>query len=215
MKTKCTLILLVLFGAVGLAPRACVAGSYLALKGGVYSPSATFNLDNVDLGTAFEADTKTGFAGEVAIGHYFLPTFALELGVGYLQAKGSFAPVAVGASSPQMDFNVIPVIVCAKAFIPVGPIAPYGELGIGAYFSELNVDDNLNTFDGTTTFGLHAGAGLNINIAQSAFIGVEGRYVWADPSFGDQTINLNDTDYDLNGFKLNGFTTMLALGFVF
>ncbi|MHB8079259.1 MAG: outer membrane beta-barrel protein [Candidatus Krumholzibacteriia bacterium] len=218
MRRNCAAVLLILFGVAGFAlqpPVAQGAGSYLALKGGVYSPSATFNLDNVDLGTAFEADTKTGFAGEVAIGHYFLPTFALELGVGYFEAKGSFAPVAVGAPSPQMDFNVVPVIVCAKAFIPVGPISPYGELGIGAYFSKLNIDNNLNTFDGTSTFGLHAGAGLNINFAQSAFIGVEGRYVWADPSFGGQTINLNDTDYDLNGFKLNGFTTMLALGLVF
>jgi outer membrane protein W len=218
MKTSCALVLLVLFGAAGFAPQALGAersGGYLALKGGVYSPSATFNLDNIGAETAFDADTKTGFAGEVAIGHYILPTLALELGVGYFQAKGSFAAIALGGPRPQMDWNIIPVIVSAKAFIPAGPVAPYGELGIGAYFSELNVDDNLNTFDGSTTFGLHAGAGLNINIAQSAFIGVEGKYVWADPSFGGRTINLNDTEYDLNGFKLNGFTTMLALGFGF
>lgn len=218
MRTKCALVLAVLFSAVGFVPQASGAersGGYLALKGGIYSPSATFNLDNVDPGTAFDADTKTGFAGEIAIGHYFLPTLALELGVGYFQAKGTFEAVAVGEPRPQMDWNIIPVIVSAKALIPVGPIVPYGELGIGAYFSEFNVDDNLNTFDGTTTFGLHAGAGLNIDIAQSAFIGAEGRYVWANPSFGGQTINLNDTDYDLNGFRLNGFTMMLALAFGF
>lgn len=218
MKTSYALVLLVLIGAAGLAPQALAAersGGYLALKGGVYSPSATFDLGNIDAETAFDADTQTGFAGEVALGHYFLPTLALELGVGYFQAKGSFAPPTVGGPRPQMDWNIIPVIVSAKALIPVGPVAPYGELGIGAYFSKFNVDDNLNTFDGNTTFGLHAGAGLNIDIAQSAFIGVEGRYVWADPSFGGQTINLNDTEYDLNGFKLNGFTTMLALGFAF
>ncbi len=218
MKTICAAVLTILICAAGLVPQALGAdraGSYLALKGGVYSPSATFDLGNVDVETAFEGDTKTGFAGEVAIGHYLLPTFALELGLGYFQAKGSFAPVVVGAPRPEADWNVVPVIVSAKAFIPAGPIAPYGELGIGAYFSEFNMDDNLNTFDGTTTFGLHAGAGLNLNIGQSAFLGVEGRYVWADPSFGDQEINLNDTEYDLNGFKLNGFTTMLALGFAF
>ena len=114
-----------------------------------------------------------------------------------------------------MDFNVIPVIVSAKALIPVGPVDPYGELGIGAYFTKFNVSDNLNTFNGTTTFGLHAGAGLNVNISPNAFIGVEGRYVSANPSFGDQKIKLNDTEYALNGFKLNGFTTTVALGFSF
>ena len=31
--------------------------------------------------------------------------------------------------------------------------------------------DNLNTFEGTTTFGIHAGAGMNVDITQHAFIG--------------------------------------------
>jgi opacity protein-like surface antigen len=77
------------------------------------------------------------------------------------------------------------------------------------------VDNSLNTFNGTTTFGIHAGAGVNVPVSQNVFIGVEGRYVWAEPSFGDQTITLNDEDYELNGFKLNGFTTTLVLGYSF
>lgn len=56
---------------------------------------------------------------------------------------------------------------------------------------------------------------MNVNITQRAFVGVEGRYVWANPSFSGQKIKLNDTEYALNGFKLNGFTTTLALGFSF
>ena len=56
---------------------------------------------------------------------------------------------------------------------------------------------------------------MNVNITQSAFIGVEGRYVWADPSFGDEEIKLNDTEYSLDGFALNGFTTTLVLGYSF
>ena len=171
---------------VGLVFQASGAerlGSYVALKGGIYSPSATFDLKNLDVETTFKADTKTGFDGEIAIGHYFLPTLALELGVGYFKGKGSFATTP----SHPMDFNVIPAIVSAKALIPVGPVDPYGEFGIGAYFTKFNVSDNLNTFSGTTTFGIHAGAGMNVNITKNAFIGVEGRYVWANPKFGDQT----------------------------
>jgi outer membrane protein W len=207
-----------MFSMVGLASQAIGAGrlgSYLALKGGVYSPSASFNLGNVDLQTTFEGDTKTGFDGELAIGHYFLPTLALELGAGYFKGKGSFPAANAIEPRRQVDFNVVPVIVSAKALIPVGPVDPYAELGIGAYFTKFNVSDNLNTFSGTTTFGLHTGGGLNVNISQSAFIGVEARYVWANPSFGDQKIKLNETEYALNGFKLNGFTTTLALGFSF
>jgi hypothetical protein len=62
---------------------------------------------------------------------------------------------------------------------------------------------------------MHTGTGVNVNITPNAFLGVEGRYVWANPSFGGQKINLNNTEYALNGFKLNGFTTTLALGFSF
>lgn len=218
MKTTRVLFLLTMLGVAGLATQAYGAGmlgSYVALKGGVYSPSSSFNIGNVDLETTFEGDTKTGVNGELAIGHYFLPTLALELGAGYFKGTGSFAAANGIAARRQVDFNVIPIIASAKALIPVGPVNPYGELGIGAYFTKFNVSDNLNSFSGTTTFGIHTGGGLNVNISRNAFIGVEGRYVWANPSFGEQKIKLNETEYALNGFKLNGFTTTLALGFSF
>jgi outer membrane protein W len=207
---------LIVLSVVGFAPQTSGAeklGSYVAFKGGIYSPSASFNLANVDIETTFEGDTQTGIDGEIAIGHYFLPTLALELGAGYFKAKGSFKAGSAPAADPQVDFDVIPILVSAKAFIPAGRVDPYGELGIGAYITQLDVSHNLNTFSGTTTFGLHVGAGLNVNITPRAFLGVEGRYVWANPSFGDQKIKLNDTEYALNGFKLNGFTTTVVLGF--
>ena len=205
-------------GVVGLAPPAARAerlGSYVALKGGVYSPSATFTLDNVDVETTFDGDTELGAAGEIAFGHYFLPTLALEAGAGYFQGRGSVPGESSSASRRDVNFNVIPILVTAKALIPVGVVDPYGELGVGAYFTKVEVSDNLNTFSGTTTYGMHAGGGLNVNITQSAFIGAEGRYVWANPSFGDEKIKLNDTEYALDGFKLNGFTTTPVRGFSF
>lgn len=210
------LIAAIMFCLTGLAIDASEAGqtgSYIALKGGIYSPSAEFDLGNINVETTFDGDAKSGFAGEIAVGHFFLRSFALELGIGYFKAEGSFADEL--AAQHELDFNVIPVVLSAKVFLPIGPINPYGEAGVGAYFSELNVSDNANTFDGTTTFGIHAGAGLNVNVSSSMFMGVESRYVWDDPSFGDQQINLNGDDYSLNGFKLNGFTTMVVLGFGF
>lgn len=188
-------------------------GSYFALKGGIYSSSAEFDLDNIDVETTFAGDTDTGFAGEIAFGHYFMPSFALELGIGYFKSKGVFTSELETLS--DLDFHVIPVIVSAKVFVPLGPICPYGEFGLGAYFSEFNVSDYANTFDGTTTFGVHAGAGLNINVSSIVFMGVESRYVWDDPSFGDQQIDLNGDNYSLNGFELNGFTTTVVLGLGF
>jgi outer membrane protein W len=215
MNRKAIWAVLVMFGILGVTTSASAENmlrNYLALKGGIYAPSATFDLANTGVGTTFDGDTETGFSGEIAFGHHFSPTFALEVGIGYLQGKGTFA---TGTSRANLDFDVIPVILTAKAFIPVGPVKPYGAAGIGAYFSEFNVENNLNSFEGKTTFGIHAGAGLNVEISRKAFIGVEMKYIWAEPSFGGQEIRLNDEDYDLTGFDLNGFTTTLALGFRF
>ena len=217
-RTKCALLLVVMLGVTLLAPQPSGAerlGSYLALKGGVYSPSATFDFGNVDIETTFDSDTELGIDGEIAFGHYFLPTLALELGAGFFKGKGSLKPSSLAADGHQIEFDVIPIIVSAKALIPAGPVDPYGEVGIGAYFTTFDVSHNLNSFSGNTTFGLHVGAGLNINITPHAFIGAEGRYVWANPSFGDQTITLNDTEYALKEFELNGFTTTVVLGFSF
>lgn len=207
--------MLVIVGMLGVNSSASAEGmlrNYLALKGGIYAPSADFDISNVGVATTFEGDTETGVSGEIAFGHFFTPTFALEAGIGYFKGKGSYG---TGTSRGDVDFDVIPFILSAKAFIPVGPVKPYGEAGIGAYFSEFDVENNLNSFEGKSTFGIHAGAGLNVDITRKAFIGVETRYVWADPSFGGQEIRLNDDDYDLTGFDLNGFTTMLSLGYSF
>lgn len=218
MKTRLGWVLLATLALTGIAPRAQGAirlASYVEAKGGVYSPSASFNIDNIDIETTFDGDTRTGVSGELAIGHYFLPTLALELGIGYFNGKGSFIADEVTRTKREVDFNVVPVILSIKTLVPVGMVDPYGELGIGAYFTKFDVTDNLNTFNGTTTFGMHTGIGMNVNVSPNAFIGVEGRYVWANPSFGDQKIRLNDTEYALNGFKLNGFTTTVGVGYSF
>ena len=215
---RCFMFLVVTIGMVGLGPGPANAqdrDNYVMLKGGVYSPSSTFNLGNIDLETTFEGDTKTGVDGEIAIGRYFLPTLALELGLGFFKGTGSFAGETPTSPPGQVDFNVVPLIISAKALIPVGSVDPYGEFGIGAYFTDFNVNDDLNTFSGNTTFGIHAGAGMNVYLSRRVFLGLEGRYVWADPTFGGQTITINGAGYTLNDFDLNGFTTTLGLGYSF
>ncbi len=182
---------------IGIAPLAFSAENppnYVVLKGGLYSPSNDFDLDNVHF------NTDDGFVTELAIGHYFMPVFALELGGGYFESKSSPAVLAGKAK-----LKVVPVTLTAKGFLPFGPIEPYGEFGIGAYITTFDISGNLGNFNGSTkgVVGLHAGAGVNFNITQYVFLGVEGRYLWAKPSFGGQDINLD------------GFTVTGDLGFRF
>jgi opacity protein-like surface antigen len=171
---------------------------YVALKAGVYSPSTSHNIDTFNNGNRSSWDSKTGFAGEVAVGHYFLPMLALELGAGYFESKGSPA-----APNGDLKLKVVPLVATGKVLLPIGPFEPYGLFGIGAYITDLNVQDNTGTLKGSTdvTYGLHAGAGLNINFQKNMFVGVEGKYLWAEPSFGGQHV------------KLDGFIANAVIGF--
>jgi len=177
--------------------------NYYMVKIGIYAPSKSYNLNNFNSGSTTHLDSKSGINGEVAMGHYFLPVFAVELGSGFFESKGS--PAAEPGSA---RLKVVPVLATAKVFLPVSPgrIELYGEFGIGAYFTKYEVNDNLGSFSTSSeiTYGVHSGVGVNFNITDDVFLGVEGRYRLAtQPSFGGQKI------------PLDGFTTTVAVGFRF
>jgi outer membrane protein W len=187
-------------GKAGSGSTWDLPANYMVLKGGMYSPSMKFDLDRFNNGNRTELDSKTGFAGEVAFGHYFLPMLAVELGGGYFESKGSPA-----AGLGQAKLKVVPLIATGKVFLPLGIFEPFGLAGIGAYITDLDVDGSPNNLHGSTevTYGFHAGAGFNINFTKNFFAGVEGKYLWAEPSFGGQHV------------KLDGFVTTANIGFRF
>jgi opacity protein-like surface antigen len=206
MKTIRTTMFLVLAASlIGIALPAYAADTdrrdnpnYWVLKGGLYSPSEKYDINNFNAGSTSHIDTKTGFDGEIAVGHYFIPVLALELGIGYFESKGSPA-----AEPGNTKLKAVPLLVTAKGFIPIGALELYGEFGIGAYVTKLEVSGNNGNFSGQskTTYGVHAGAGFNIDLSNMVFVGLEGRYLRAKPDYGGQPV------------KLNGFTTTIDLGF--
>ncbi len=195
-----------LMGAVSQASAADMAATaenpanYVLLKAGIYSPSENFDLDNFNGGNRSRLDSKSGFAGEVAMGHYFTPMIAVELGAGYFESDGS--PAAQPGST---KVRVVPLLATGKLLIPIGMFEPYGLAGIGAYISDLDVSGTSGNFRGSTeiTYGFHAGAGFNVNFHRHMFAGLEGKYLWAEPSFGGQDL------------PLDGFVTTATLGFRF
>jgi opacity protein-like surface antigen len=197
MKPMSGLFIILAVALIGIAPSAALAdkpSSYLVLKGGYYSPSKSFDLDNVHF------NTKDGFVVEGALGHYFLPFLAVELGGGYLESKTS-------ASLPSADakLRVYPVVATGKLLLPMGPIEPYGEFGVGVYIVDIDLSGTPSNFSGSTqgAFGYHAGGGLNLDLGPNVFLGAEGRYLWVKRSYGPVDI------------KLDGFTVTGDLGFRF
>lgn len=174
--------------------------NYFVAKVGVYSPSESNDVNNFNGGSTTKLDSKTGFAGELAVGHYFMPMVALELGAAYFQSEGS-----AEAQPGETKLRVLPITATGKFLVPIGAFEPYGLFGIGAYFTDLDVSGNTGNFSGSSeiTYGLHAGGGVNFNFGKDMFAGLEAKYLWAKPSFGGQDINLD------------GFITTANLGFRF
>ncbi len=203
MKKTSILFLAITVALIGITSHASAemkSANYMLLKGGLYSPSESHNINDFNGGSSTQLDSKTGFAAEIAAGHYFLPMLALEVGVGYFESKGSPA-----AQPGETKLKVVPVIATAKVLLPLGPFEPYGMFGIGAYISDLDAKGNTSNFRGSTevTYGLHAGAGLNINFSDTMFVDFEGKYIWAEPTFSGQHV------------KLDGFITTAGIGLRF
>lgn len=201
---KITFVLFLLFVAalIGAAPSVSMAEpawqeypGYTAIKGGYYYPTERIRLDEFS-GTDFER--RNGFNGEIAFGRHYGPVFGTEFGIGYFENE-RFPGVGPG----RTQLEALPVLLSAKLFLPIGPIEPYGEFGVGAYFTKFEVENPVggNRVFREVDYGTHAGVGVNINFTDTFYVGLEGRYRWVEP------------EYDGRELKLDGYTATLNLGF--
>lgn len=177
------------------APASSDYPDYFAIKGGYYYPTDPISLNEF---SRTEFDKNKGYTGEIAFGHHYGPFLGTELGIGYLH-NTRFPNI--GAGRTRLD--ALPVLLSLKVFLPLGPIEPYGEVGVGAYFTMFDVAGGVGgprTFR-ETDFGPHAGVGVNINFTDTFYLGLEGRYRKVRPDYGGQTV------------RLDGYTATANLGF--
>src|SRR5512139_2836742 len=140
--------------------------NYAVVKLGGYFPMAS----DVD---AFDS----GFNGEVSVGRYLAPGFAVEGGIGYFESKGR-----VSGTSVDREFQVVPLTFSIRGTIPYGPYEAYGMGGVGVYF----IDGKLSTpvfpgqsaSDSSADIGLYLGLGGKYNLGNNVFFGLEGKYLW-------------------------------------
>jgi outer membrane protein W len=169
--------------------------NYVVGKAGFYFPNSS------DLG-----GFNTGFNGELDIGHYFNRNFSAELGVGYFASTGPNGPYGSGWTSlgGGATFYSIPVTLAVKAIYPIDKLEIYGIGGGGAYFVNGQVNATSNS---VFTPGGFLGVGVDYNVTQQSFIGIEGRYLWVKPQF-----TFSNNKYDVN---LEGWTVSATFGFRF
>lgn len=190
---------IILFAAALAFGQKDKPANYLMLKAGVYDPSHNFEIAG-EGDSGIDINSTSGINGEAAIGHYFTPFLALELGAGYFRNEGTAA-----AQTGKLRLNVVPVVLTGKLLASLGPVEPYILGGIGAYLTDYDSDVSTSTAITSTrlTYGLHAGGGINFDLTQRFFLGAEGRYLWSEPNFGGRDI------------RLDGFTVTGDVGFRF
>ena len=141
-----------------------------------------------------ETKLDEAFIGELAYGRYFHPNFVLEAGVGYIH------------DDHQGDeLQGYPVTLTAIGVYPVKKVRLLGGFGMGVY--PMNFDATVNgvrIHGEDTVFGGHVLTGLHWYLRPSGFIGLEGKYLFIERAkFEDEK------------FELDGFTTILKIGFRF
>lgn len=169
-------------------------GTYIVGKFGVFSPTAD-EIENYDDEFSFEG----------ALGQYFSPFLAAELGVGRYRTDGDVTVVTNGRVFGRERIRVTPVTVSLRLCWPVARIAEvYGIAGLGAYF--VNDDISISGYkyieDDTTELGIHAGAGIHFYLTSNVFVGAEVKYVWLEAKLYGQDVDLNGVRTTANiGFR--------------
>ena len=151
------------------------------LKGGYYGSSE----DEID-------------DGYIILGSWLRPMspgFSSEVEIGYLDAEGSDKGV-------DRDLWAIPFLAGGRFTVPLGQrMEFYLGIGLGTFYYDaqakalgVSVDADGFLFAGDGYFG------ADIQLGQSAYLGLEGKYF------------LTDSDSDLDG-GLDGYVGLLTLGF--
>jgi opacity protein-like surface antigen len=184
--------------------------NYAIVDLGLYQP-----VDDLD-----DSGFDTGINFAAAYGRYIAEFLIFEAGFGFFYTDRDFlGNAAIAGNYTQEDsIGVAPITLSLKGAFTAGNTEFYGGGGIGGYFLVFNSDitaSNLGSFsvdDDDVALGAHVLAGVNFNITERFFIGVDGRYVWTD------TVTINkrvaDIPIEYSG-DLNGFTVNLAVGFRF
>ncbi|MFA6147736.1 MAG: outer membrane beta-barrel protein [bacterium] len=178
-------LLSILLVLVGVSAFAETPANYVVLKLGGYLPQA----NDVE-------DFDNSFYGELAYGRYFHPNIAAEFGIGYTKSSGS-------GPADGVDLTIMPFTAAVKGVLPMGNFEPFATLGLGAFWAKAEGTDLVGSFDETdTVFGYFAGLGANYNFTGNMFLGVEGRYFFAEPSFGTEDVKIDGINLTANlGFR--------------
>ena len=167
-----------------------------------------------------DADYDSGVNFAIAYGRYLTPYLVVEAGLDVFETDKTIHgnTTAAGRYEREDAVAIVALLGTIKGELPAGPLTFFGGGGVGGYVLALNSEIDtvrLGDFDedaSDTVFGVHAVAGVNYNLTQRFFAGIQGLYRWTE----DVDINesTGTVPVRLEG-DLNGYSFMLTTGFRF
>ncbi len=185
--------------------------NYAQLKLGAFVPT-----DDLD-----DADFDAGFQASGAYGRYLTRNLIVEVGIdGFaVDSDVSGRNDLAGNFDQDNTLSVAGFLATLKGEVPVGSASIFGGVGVGFYSATLDSDidtERIGDFssddDDDQVFGAHVVAGVNYDITERFFAGVEGMYRWTDDLDLDDSVASIPVSYDGD---LSGFSITVNGGFRF
>lgn len=174
--------------------------NYGQLKAGLIQPS----------GDQDDAGFDTGGDFSVAYGRHLNKFLVLEGAIDLFGSGQDSSGYNSNAGYYDQDTTLTgaALLVTLKGEVSSGPVDFFAGAGVGLYSVLLDSEIDSSRFgdvdaeDSDGVFGAHVVAGLNYNINDRFFVGMEGRYRWTDDVELSDTVASIPVEYygDLSGF---------------
>jgi len=171
--------------------------TYIVVKGGPYFPTATNAIDAIN---QVSLKWPTAYAVDLGLGGYW-GIFGLQLSAGYRTT-----------GSNDLDVHTFPIILLARARLPLGFVAPYLEGGAGAAISTASFDKVIQGASSSTKVALELQGGAGVDFYLGALIlGAELKYVWLNPTF---TVSGTGVSNPTQALNMSGITIQAYIGYM-
>ena len=185
--------------AVLAAPVSTHAGdTYLALKGGVWVPTASDGYSAINNSIEAIGSGKFPASGDIEL------AYGATMGIIGAQIAGGYMWSSSTTNGVTTQANAVPLYVLGQLRLPIFFIQPYLEVGIGGLANFASTQIAAGTVSGTKfSFLVIGGAGVDFMLGP-ILLGAEARYMYATP----QT-------FDWGQMKLSGVNITANVGYIF
>jgi len=193
-----SLLAAVAVSAVLAVPAMSRADSYVALKGGVWVPTASDGFGAINDAGAAIAGGKFPPSGDVEL------AYGATMGIIGAQIAGGYMWSSQVVDGATVNANAVPLYVLGQLRLPIFFIQPYLELGIGGLANFASASGGGISLSATKfSFLAIGGAGVDF-ILGPVLLGAEARYMY-----------VTEQTFDWGSMRLSGVIITANVGYVF